>query len=64
MYLKSYCLIPFLMTKSPAKPFFSRRLGLAESSVRAIIRFLLSSDLGTGIIAEDKTRKPVSTHQE
>ena len=62
MYLKSYCLMTCLMTISLTKPSFLRRLGLAASSVQAIIRSLLSSVLDTGIIVEVKTRKPVFTH--
>jgi hypothetical protein len=52
------------MMKFPMKLFFSRRLILAESSVQAIIHFLLSSALATGIIAEVETRRPVFTRQE
>jgi len=48
----------------PDELFFSRRLILAESSVRAIIHFLLSSALATGIIVEVETRRPVFTRQE
>jgi hypothetical protein len=50
--------------EAPTKLFFSRRLILAESSAKAIIRFLRSSALGTGIIVGVKTRRPVFTHQE
>ena len=64
MYLKSHCLKTCLMTESPTKIFFSRRLILAESSVQAIIHFLLSSALATGIIVEVEARRLVFTHQE
>jgi len=64
MYLKSHCLMTCLMTKSPTKLFFSRRLILAESSVQAIIPFLRSSALDTGIMVEVKTRRPVFTRPE
>src|SRR3989339_43195 len=64
MSLKSHCLKTCPMTAFPTKLFFSRRLILAESSVQTIIRFLLSSALATGIIAEVEARRPIFNQQE
>jgi hypothetical protein len=50
--------------EAPDETIFLRRLILAESSVPAIIHFLRSSVLDTGIIVEVKTRRPVFTRQE
>ena len=63
MYLRSYCLQICLMMKSPRKLFSSKRSNPVELSVQAIIPFLRSNALDTGITVEVKTRKQGFIHQ-
>jgi hypothetical protein len=50
--------------KVPDETIFLRRLIFAGFSVQAIIPFLRSSALDTGIIVEVETRRPAFTRQE